>query len=89
MVLSINTANRQYALEIKDIRITEQIKSLVLVAKSNIQKDVSRDAIQNVSQLQQNDKISKLTELSTMYQQGLIQRDEFESLKKELLGNKQ
>ena len=37
----------------------------------------------------QNDKISKLTELSTMYQQGLIQRDEFESLKKELLGNKQ
>ena len=89
MVLSINTANKQYALEIKDIRITEQIKSLVLVANSNIQKDVGRAAIQNVSQLQQNDKISKLTELSTMYQQGLIQRDEFESLKKELLGNKQ
>lgn len=89
MVLCIKANNKKYALEIKDTQITEQVKKIVLVAKSNTQRQITNIAQQSNMQQQVKvsgtDKISKLTELSQLYEKGLIQQEEFEKLKSELL----
>lgn len=90
-ILSIETDNKSYGLEIRDPSITEQVRNIVLVAKSNKQSEIDRADVAMIQQQQKSinyvgsDKVSKLTELSHLYEQGLIQQEEFEQLKKEIL----
>lgn len=88
-ILCIYSGKSCYGLEVKDISITEQLRDSVLVVKSNMQQNIQNQQPQLqhpiIQEMQSDDKIRKLTELSHLYEQGMIQQQEFEQLKNELL----
>ena len=73
----------KYGIEIRNRNIYDEAQKIILVAK---QKEQPIQQIQNIYS-NQDDKVTRLSNLSNLYEQGLINQEEFKQLKQEIISD--
>ena len=81
-VLRFVLEEKKYGIEIRNMDIYDEVHKIVLVAKQKVAMQANDKIVGN-----EPDKINRLMELSKLCEQGLIQTEEFEQLKKEIMDN--
>lgn len=81
-VLRFVLEKKKYGIEIRNMDIYDEVHKIVLVAKQKVAMQANDKIVGN-----EPDKINRLMELSKLCEQGLIQTEEFEQLKKEIMDN--